>query len=252
MASTYRVLVVLTRSLTFHRAMIIGHLLPGHYRCEHAGAFRFLERLRTALATGVMRPRKIVLVGHGAGAIYVTEFLRRAALELDGRQQFEVVLLAAAVSYIDFSQMWQEVGAHISNFRVFAMNDSVEITDSVSRYYARSLLYLVSTVFEPDPDEPLLGLARYLDEAIIAQIGDPFRRATVRYVLACLNQRFGQLRDNVFVLSPTRIAPRGAEQTRYGKHSSAVDNVRMGEDPETGAIDSVCELIRLDSQQKWS
>lgn len=117
--------------------------------------------------------QRVILVGHSAGAIFICELLERLAPT--GRQ-VEVILLAPAAR----CQLFEEAlainpnvlassGGHPA-FRMFSMSDAYETKDFLVRgvpglgdltwFYPRSLLYLVSGLFEDVPDADVLGLQR--------------------------------------------------------------------------------------------
>jgi hypothetical protein len=130
-----------------------------HFRDDGFGA-----ELLNALAAGGHRVR---LVGHSAGAIWVTEALRKAPAGVT----YRVGLLAPAVRTNLFAEMLASSSAAIAQFRLFGMSDRVERKDPVlgkgfGAIYPSSLLYLVSGLFEERGsdalvDAPLLGLHRF-------------------------------------------------------------------------------------------
>jgi hypothetical protein len=124
------------------------------------GGTAFLEGLKTYCETG-QRPH-ITLVGHSAGAIYACYFLKHADSRLRNDVKFDVVLLAPACNFKLFTETLTKYGHRIAALRVFGMLDTVEQADLlVPLIYPHSLLYLVSGIFEDDPDTPLVGMQRY-------------------------------------------------------------------------------------------
>jgi len=104
----------------------------------------------------------ITLVGHSAGSIYICEFLQYADKLLPPEVTFDVVLLAPACTYKLFADTLQACKDRIASIRIFAMNDQLEQADViVPGVYSRSLLYLVSGLFEDAPDIPILGMQRF-------------------------------------------------------------------------------------------
>lgn len=127
------------------------------------GGTALLTELRSQLK-GVDAP-KITLVGHSTGAIYICNLLIAAAQHLP-EPQFDVIFQAPAATYALLASTVAEHGSRIRNFRQFGMNDEREATDIlIPVLYLRSLLYFVSGLLESDPDEPLVGMARYLDKS---------------------------------------------------------------------------------------
>ena len=105
----------------------------------------------------------------------------------------------------------------------------------------KSLLYLVSGVFEPRPDEALLGLARFLEPAVVASIkNDDAQVESIAFVQRELARRFGGL-STIFIQTPTDpLAP-------LGRRSLAIDHMAFAEDPASLTIESVAYLTAHDS-----
>ena len=119
--------------------------------------------------------RRITLVGHSTGAIYICNFLdaaRAAGLQTPLR----CVFLAPAVTYARFAAA---IARHrdngLADFRMFAMRDDRESADRMlGVVYTRSLLYFVSGLLEGEEadgkfsstiDMPIVGMERYLASA---------------------------------------------------------------------------------------
>ncbi|GFF08540.1 hypothetical protein [Stenotrophomonas maltophilia] len=143
-----------------------------------------LERLRTAHASKPLLSR-ITLVGHSTGAVYIANWLDKAAKLLPAEIVFDIVFLAPAVTYERFATTIVHHSDRIRHFRMFGMRDEFERDDQVvgddsqlsngqdwKRFiYPSSLLYLVSGVLESrtssngtlvdEPDMPLLGMERF-------------------------------------------------------------------------------------------
>lgn len=138
---------------------------------ETSGGSVFLGHLVEALKTN---PRlQVTLVGHSAGTIYVSEFLKAAQQRLPERQ-FDVVFMAAAISYTTLAQTIAASHSSIARIRLFAMEDALERADallqgafdgqfgtSLNWLYPHSLLYLISGLLENNPDTPLVGMQRF-------------------------------------------------------------------------------------------
>lgn len=117
--------------------------------------------------------KKITLVGHSTGAVYICEFLDAAAIAA-AELKFKIVFLAPAVRHDRFAMAVAKHRERIAEFRMFGMSDAIESDDIlVPILYTRSLLYFVSGVLEghdqdgvwtDDIDEPILGMQRYLTE----------------------------------------------------------------------------------------
>ena len=138
---------------------------------DEYGGTVLLRALKNEFANGGTLPA-ITLVGHSTGAIYICNFLRAAALHIPD-QKFNVIFQAPAVTYTLFADAIREHGSRIANFRQFAMSDASETKDVlVPILYTRSLLYFVSGLLEPQVDEPLVGMERYLTDGKTYPIDD--------------------------------------------------------------------------------
>jgi hypothetical protein len=150
----------------------------------HAGT-ALLARLGAALRQGLALKR-ITLVGHSTGAIYIAHWLAHSRDHLPAGLKHDVVFLAPAITHDLFARTLAAHGDRIGGFRMFAMQDALERDDQVwgsdedlpgaqdwRRYiYPSSLLYLVSGILETRPgsdgqpvdeaDVPLLGMQRFL------------------------------------------------------------------------------------------
>ena len=147
----------------------------------------FLSTLREEF-NGGRDLRRITLIGHSTGAVYICAWIEAAARVLASEVQFDIVLLAPAVTYQRFATMLSQHEGRIRTFRMFAMSDALERDDQVwgddsalprgqdwRRFiYPSSLLYLVSGILESktgpgggvtdEPDMPLLGMQRFYSE----------------------------------------------------------------------------------------
>lgn len=117
--------------------------------------------------------RKLTLVGHSTGAIYICNFLDMAK-KVGLLTPIQVIYLAPAVTCDRFARAIDEHGDDcLKDFRMFAMKDSRETEDQMLKpLYTRSLLYFVSGLLEGEPDGggwnsildmPLVGMARYYE-----------------------------------------------------------------------------------------
>jgi hypothetical protein len=137
------------------------------------GGTAFLEELRAALPAD--EKRRITLVGHSTGAIYIAELLKKADEVFADRPDvvFEVVFLAPAATFNVIHEMLVDYGHRIGTMqspkrtlRMFTMQDELERGDKLlGVIYPHSLLYFVSGVCERDKfgDEPIVGMQRYFD-----------------------------------------------------------------------------------------
>jgi len=125
--------------------------------------------------------RKITLVGHSTGAVYICEFLDAAAITAP-ELTFNIIFLAPAVRHERFAAAQAKHRTRIDGFRMFGMSDSIESDDVlVPILYTRSLLYFVSGVLEghvagtawkDDIDAPIVGMQRYITDKGVYNPGD--------------------------------------------------------------------------------
>jgi hypothetical protein len=196
----------------------------------HAGT-ALLARLGAALRQGLALKR-ITLVGHSTGAIYIAHWLAHSRDHLPAGLKHDVVFLAPAITHELFARTLAAHGDRIGGFRMFAMQDALERDDQVwgsdedlpgaqdwRRYiYPSSLLYLVSGILETRPgndgqpvdeaDVPLLGMQRYLASEATYNAGRNPAFAGVDAVRAWL-----KVRPDAAVWSSTKDAAAGLDCT---------------------------------------
>ncbi len=204
-----------------------------------AGGAAIVERLCSMLAKGIRR--RVVLVGHSAGTIFVCKLLQQAHGALSrintaeaANFSFDVIFLAPAVRYDVFEETIRIAGPRISGFRMFLMRDEHERDDTLidqaalSWLYPSSLLYLVSGICEGEADVPLVGMERF------HRFTSPFSAAKfpeVQRVRDWLSRR-----PNRMVLSPT------VAEAPEGLRSGARDHGHFDdEDPQT--MESVKTIV---------
>ncbi|WNV04264.1 hypothetical protein RP726_17925 [Candidatus Methylospira mobilis] len=114
--------------------------------------------------------KKVLLVGHSAGSIFISELLS-AAVKRNIKSAFGVIFLAPAARFDLFADALNSAGDLVGDFRMYTMTDQNECSDILVRlnnkggglgwFYPRSLLYLISGVLEPDVDSPIVGMQRF-------------------------------------------------------------------------------------------
>jgi len=130
-----------------------------------------VEKLRALEAAG-QAFKRITLVGHSTGAIYICNFLD-AAKAAGLTTPLRVVFLAPAVTHARFAHaITRHRSKGLADFRMYAMRDDRESADRMlGIIYTRSLLYFVSGLLEGKEengkfssicDMPLVGMERYL------------------------------------------------------------------------------------------
>jgi len=135
-------------------------------------AQHFQQRLGTQLLNVLEAApeRKVVLIGHSAGAIFLCHMLQ-AWVKQGTQRKVDLVFLAPAVRARLFAETLDEAANVIGSFRMFCLGDERERTDALlgerlGALYPSSLLYIVSGLFEDDEQEPhvdapLLGMERF-------------------------------------------------------------------------------------------
>jgi hypothetical protein len=130
------------------------------------GGTALIEELRAWWKPG----RRVVLIGHSTGAVYIFElidaFVRRFP-DAQADLRFDVVFLAGAVTFDRLERSWQAWEARVHRFLSVGLSDQRERDDHlVGPLYPASLLYFVSGVAESDADTPLVGMERYWTNSI--------------------------------------------------------------------------------------
>lgn len=108
-------------------------------------------------------------VGHSAGSIFHSHFVSKALADTgNGIDAFETVtFLAPAVRIDTFEKLLLPLAesGQIRELSIFTMDDHTEQQDTCVGVYHKSLLYLVSSAFEPERDAAILGMQKYLSGA---------------------------------------------------------------------------------------
>ena len=96
--------------------------------------------------------------GHSAGAIFHSHFI--PAARAAGAPSFSTLQLLAPALRVDGfrSHLLPMVDMDINKITVYTMNMQAENDDNCFQIYRKSLLYMVSQIFEPEDDAPILGL----------------------------------------------------------------------------------------------
>ena len=123
----------------------------------HGGASYVGARLARFCAEN---PGRITVhaAGHSAGAIFHSHFIPAARQQ--GVPSFSTLQLLAPALRVDGfrTQLLPMVDTDINKITVYTMNMQAENDDNCFQVYRKSLLYLVSQIFEPEDDAPILGL----------------------------------------------------------------------------------------------
>lgn len=146
------------------------------------------------------------------------------------------MLLAPAATSQHFADTLAKAAPLIQRTRMFTMTDVKEREDwVVGAIYPRSLLYLVSGVFERDGGKsgvaPLIGLSRYLGEGLDKLISSPLGRSSQ---LSATRSYFGEA--GRVVLSPT------AYHAQVGFRAGAISHGDF--DNDALVLESISEMLR--------
>jgi hypothetical protein len=128
----------------------------------------------------------IHLVGHSAGAIWLSHLLGRWH-DLQGPKIDTLILLAPACTHDLFSShILPRLKDHmVERLRLFVLSDDKEKKDTVKKIYRKSLLYLVSNSYQKTRQElnragiPLLGMATHLP--LLSSVLNPLQSRAAVY-----------------------------------------------------------------------
>lgn len=124
------------------------------------GGTAFLHHLAAWHTPG----RRVTLVGHGTGAVYIGNLLTTADRTLPATIDFQVVFLAAACSFEFMHSCLPAYQRRVGNrIRSFGLAEAREHGYfEVPVLYEGSLLYMVSGLFEmTEVDKPIVGMQRF-------------------------------------------------------------------------------------------
>jgi len=118
--------------------------------------------------------RRISLVGHSTGAIYIGHFLEAMDKALPAEAKADVVFLAPACTFDFLHDRIDLFQRRVTGWRSFGLKDEIEAGYWEVPGYRGSLLYMVSGLAEGDSedsldqvDKPLVGMQRYFDRTDI-------------------------------------------------------------------------------------
>jgi hypothetical protein len=222
------------------RQFWVGHVGAGLWagiKAEAASHFSDGRCGRQLIAALTSRPdHRLLLVGHSAGAIWLSDMLRAAADKAPLRA--DVVFLAPAVRVTDFVSAMAVAGGAIARFRLFAMCDDAERRDALfgegaAAIYPSSLLYLVSGLCEteagaPLVDAPILGLQRFLAGAVPDWLTEREERAALAEA-------------RTFLSAPNRASCFSPVNNGAGLWSDAISHRAFDTDPHT--LESVAAMF---------
>lgn len=111
--------------------------------------------------------KSVHLAGHSTGAILLANLLVALAEKARAPRIRTCSLMAPACTHDLFNRAYKPLlasdidGFRIDRMKVYNLDDTLELDDTVTPAYRKSLLYLVSRAFEEDLPERLLGLHKY-------------------------------------------------------------------------------------------
>ncbi|MGE0226627.1 MAG: hypothetical protein AB7S57_25385, partial [Acetobacteraceae bacterium] len=161
---------------------------------RHHDGERAIKAFVEALAAPSHPPTSLHVVGHSTGAILVGHLLAAIDNVAPGKIEVATCSLMAPACSIDFYRSMYRPrlgpgamtkGTKIKEMTIYNLRDNAEQDDTVTRFYNKSLLYLVSNAFEGAPRVPLLGMQKFEDrvmgepfEICYADAGNPRSRST--------------------------------------------------------------------------
>ena len=114
------------------------------------------------------RAKKVHIVGHSTGAILLAALLN--ALKGKSKSLEEIytcALMAPACTHDDFNNIYRPLlvksatSPWIKLLVIYNLTDNLELRDTVTPFYHKSLLYLVSNSFEEKMEMPILGMQKF-------------------------------------------------------------------------------------------
>ncbi len=131
-----------------------------------------IQSFLTAFSADGAHPKKVHMVGHSTGAILLAALLKTLGSFASVPRVESCSLLAPACTHDVFKDVYRPLlharGADsfgINRMSIYNLSGSLELKDTVTPLYRKSLLYLVSNAFEEKLGERLLGMQifyRYL------------------------------------------------------------------------------------------
>jgi len=147
------------------REMKKGARLP--FEPEGAGTQTIQAFLKAFTQPGAI-PKKIHIVGHSTGAILLASLLEALGKLVDPPRVQTCLLLAPACTHDTFNEVYRPLLKErdgtkfgIGRMSLYNLNGKLELDDTVTPLYRKSLLYLVSNAFEDELGERILGMMKF-------------------------------------------------------------------------------------------
>ena len=165
-------------SLIERAARLPGRAIWREMKCgarspfEEGGAgMQSIRAFLDAFAKSDANPKKVHIAGHSTGAILLAALLEALKALLENERGSMVIhtcaLLAPACTLDTFNDVYLPLlredasPLRIDRHVVYNLSQDLEIGDTVTPFYRKSLLYLVSNSFEDRAGEPLLGMQKF-------------------------------------------------------------------------------------------
>ena len=131
---------------------------------RRAGSQTIQSFLNAFSADGI-QPKKVHIVGHSTGAILLSSLLKTLGSFINVPRIESCSLLAPACTHEVFKNVYRPL-LHardgntfgINRMIIYNLNGDLELKDTVTPLYRKSLLYLVSNAFEEELGERILGM----------------------------------------------------------------------------------------------
>jgi hypothetical protein len=122
--------------------------------------------LRAFSAPGTIRKR-IHLVGHSTGAILLAELLDALGRLPTPPSIASCSLMAPACTFDKYREIYRPLLSDsngplgVDKMTIYNLSEELELGDTVTPFYRKSLLFLVSNAFEETDQAPLLGMQKF-------------------------------------------------------------------------------------------
>lgn len=146
---------------------VAGASRPGDLVGDAGRASLILLEALAGVQQDGLKPVRLHVAGHSAGAIFISHLLQRWAAEgkLDAGTVASASLLAPASSVDLFEAAFAgPMAGNVTDMAIYALSDERERGDSAGPY-GKSLLYLVSRALESRRKAPILGLEAHARKA---------------------------------------------------------------------------------------
>jgi pimeloyl-ACP methyl ester carboxylesterase len=127
-----------------------------------------IQAFLDAFAQPGAKPKKIHIVGHSTGAILLASLLESLGALLNPPRIQTCLLMAPACTHDTFNQVYRPLLKErdgnkfgISRMTLYNLDAELELEDTVTPLYRKSLLYLVSNAFEEELGERILGMMKF-------------------------------------------------------------------------------------------